>query len=112
MPEAPANANWFTYFPEDYRWSAAVCGMLSGARWGASEIGEVDQVGRRLAMKLGDDEHWFNEWVRMGDFVAGLGRGGSGRGASSPPAPTTSGRRATTRWGSASAPRRTGRPWT
>jgi len=74
MPETPANANWFTYFPGDYRWSAAVCGMLSGARWGASEIGEVDQVGRRLARKLGDDERWFNEWARMGDIVAGLGR--------------------------------------
>ena len=53
MPEAPANANWFTYFPQDYRWSAAICGMISGARWGASEIGEVDKVGRRLKQKLG-----------------------------------------------------------
>ena len=48
MPEAPANTNWFTYFPKDYRWSAAICGMVSAARWGASEIGEVDQVGRKL----------------------------------------------------------------
>ena len=43
MPEAPANTNWFTYFPKDYRWSAAICGMVSAARWGASEIGEIDQ---------------------------------------------------------------------
>jgi dienelactone hydrolase len=72
MPEAPANTNWFTYFPEDYRWSAAVCGMVSCAQWGASEIGEVDQVGRRLAEHLGDDEAWFREWVRMGDRVCAL----------------------------------------
>jgi len=73
MPEAPANTNWFTYFPKDYRWSAAICGMVSGARWGASEIGEVDQVGRRLAKRLGDDAHWFREWTRMGDTVRALG---------------------------------------
>ena len=73
MPEAPANANWFTYFPQDYRWSAAICGMISGARWGASEIGEVDKVGRRLKQKLGDDDHWFREWVKMGDAVRALG---------------------------------------
>ena len=29
MAEAPANANWFTYFPKDYRWSSAICGMIS-----------------------------------------------------------------------------------
>ncbi|OGL64138.1 MAG: hypothetical protein A3J27_15025 [Candidatus Tectomicrobia bacterium RIFCSPLOWO2_12_FULL_69_37] len=74
MPEARANANWFTYFPEDYRWSAAICGMLSGARFGQSEIGEIDQVGRRLREKLGDDEHWFNEWKWMGDRVRALGQ--------------------------------------
>ncbi|OGL69572.1 MAG: hypothetical protein A3J27_08490 [Candidatus Tectomicrobia bacterium RIFCSPLOWO2_12_FULL_69_37] len=73
MPEAPANANWFTYFPGDYRWSAAICGMVSGARWGASEIGEVDRVGRRLKDRLGDDGHWFREWVKMADSVRALG---------------------------------------
>ncbi|MFC1491234.1 alpha/beta hydrolase [Nitrospinota bacterium] len=74
MPEAPANANWFTYFPEDYRWSAAICGMIAWARWGGSEIGEIDQVGRRLARNVGDDNHWFREWSRMGDRVRALGR--------------------------------------
>jgi len=72
MPEAPANTNWFTYFPRDYRWSAAVCGMVSGAQWGAAQIGEVDQVGRRLAKRLGDDGAWFREWVKMGDKIRGL----------------------------------------
>ena len=74
MPDAPANNTWFTYFPKDYRWSAAICGMLTGAQFGATEIGELDQVGRRLAKKLGDDNHWFREWVRMADRVRELGR--------------------------------------
>jgi len=74
MPEAPANANWYTYFPEDYRWSAAICGMISWAKWRGSEIGEIDQVGRRLAKKIGDDRHWFREWSRMGDRLRTLGR--------------------------------------
>ncbi len=73
MPEASANTKWFTYFPKNYRWSAAISGMVGGARWGASEIGEVDQVGRRLAKKLGDDGAWFREWVRMADRVRDLG---------------------------------------
>lgn len=72
MPEAPANTNWFTYFPGDYRWSSAICGMISCAQWGMSEIGEVDQVGRRLGKKLGDDKLWFREWVRMADRVRAL----------------------------------------
>ena len=45
MADMPAEANWFTYFPGEYRWSSAVCFMVSCARWGASEIGEVDRVG-------------------------------------------------------------------
>ncbi|MDA1000308.1 MAG: alpha/beta hydrolase [bacterium] len=72
MPEAPANTNWFTYFPKDFRWSAAVCGMLTAARWGTSEIGEVDQVCRRLEKDLGDDARWFREWVKMAEKVRAL----------------------------------------
>ncbi len=72
MSKMPANTNWFTYFPDNYRWSSAICFIVSCARWGASEIGEVDQVGRRLAKNLGDDKHWFLEWVRMGDKVRAL----------------------------------------
>ena len=73
MADIPAEANWFTYFPGEYRWSSAVCFMVSCARWGASEIGEVDRVGRRLASKTGDDEAWFREWVRMAGHVRALG---------------------------------------
>jgi len=68
-----ANSTWFTYFPEDYRWSAAIVGILGSAPWGGSEIGEVDAVGRRLKRDVGNDELWFNEWVKMGDKVRLLG---------------------------------------
>ncbi len=72
MPEAPANTRWFTYFPEDYRWSSGVVNCLSVAPWGGADIGEVDQVGRRLRKDIGNDSLWFREWVRMADKVRGL----------------------------------------
>jgi len=70
---APKEANWFTYFPEDYRWSAAVCGIIATAGMGGSDIGEVDRAGRRLRAKLGDDDAWFEEWCRVADTVRELG---------------------------------------
>jgi dienelactone hydrolase len=66
---APKQANWFTYFPEDYRWSSAICNMVGSAIMGSSDIGEIDRAGRRLKNRLGDDEAWFEEWVRLGDEV-------------------------------------------
>ena len=38
----PKTTEWFTYFPEDYRWSAAIGGMLGLAVVGASDMGEID----------------------------------------------------------------------
>ena len=73
VPKSLVKNNWFTYFPGDFRWSLAICWMVSCARWGASEIGEIDQVGRRLAKKMGDDSHWLREWTSMGNRVFGLG---------------------------------------
>lgn len=70
---APKEANWFTYFPEDYRWSAAVCGIIATAGMGGSDIGEVDKAGRRLRARLGDDDAWFEEWCRVADTVRELG---------------------------------------
>ena len=60
-------------FPEDYRWSSGVVNCLSVAPWGGAEIGEVDQVGRRLRKDVGNDALWFREWVRMANKVRGLG---------------------------------------
>ena len=68
----PKRANWFTYFPEDYRWSAAVSGIIGSAPWGGSDIGEVDRACRPLRQRLGDDEAWFEEWRAEGQRVQGL----------------------------------------
>ena len=75
---APEKANWFTYFPDDYRWSAATVGILSTAPYGGADIGEVDRAGRRLRGRVGDDEAWFKEWVRVGDEVRGLAEDADG----------------------------------
>ncbi|MBT3349682.1 MAG: alpha/beta hydrolase [Nitrospinaceae bacterium] len=72
MSRTHADAKWFTYFPDNLRWSLSICWMISCARWGASEIGEIDQVGRRLGKKLGDDAHWLREWSAMGNRVFAL----------------------------------------
>jgi dipeptidyl aminopeptidase/acylaminoacyl peptidase len=70
----PKTASWFTYFPEDYRWSAAVCGVLSSAPWGGSDIGEVDRACRGLRTQVGDDAAWFEAWRAEGDRVQAVAR--------------------------------------
>jgi dienelactone hydrolase len=76
----PQTASWFTYFPEDYRWSAAVCGILSSAPWGGSDIGEVDRACRGLRKQVGDDTAWFEAWRAEGDRVQALAREAEPRG--------------------------------
>jgi dipeptidyl aminopeptidase/acylaminoacyl peptidase len=70
----PKTANWFTYFPEDYRWSSAVSGIIGSAPWGGSDIGEVDRACRSLRPHLGDDEAWFEAWRAEGARVHALAR--------------------------------------
>jgi dienelactone hydrolase len=70
---APRTANWFTYFPQDYRWSAAIGSMIGAAAMGGCDIGEIDRAGRRLKDRLGDDDAWFTEWRKLGDEVRALG---------------------------------------
>ncbi len=72
-PKALAKATWFTYFPDDYRWSAAVSIMYSAAYWGSATMGEIDQVGRRLMKHVGDDNAWFREWTKLGDRLRAQG---------------------------------------
>ena len=72
MVGAIRNASWFAYFPDDYRWSYNLLIVLAMARTGGCDIGEVDQVGRRLKESVGNDEAWFREWVAMGDHVSEL----------------------------------------
>jgi Prolyl oligopeptidase family len=64
----------FLYFPDNYRWSMGLLICLSGAPWTGVEIDEVNRVGRALRDKVGDDEAWFAEWVRMGDRIVARGR--------------------------------------
>ena len=59
----------FIYFPTNYRWSMGLLLCLSAAPWGGAEIDEVNRVGRALRDRIGDDEAWFDEWVKMGDKV-------------------------------------------
>jgi dienelactone hydrolase len=69
---AARTADWFTYFPADYRWSSALCGILSTAPFGGADIGEVDRAGRRLRERTGDDQAWFDEWRAEADRVRSL----------------------------------------
>lgn len=64
----------FIYFPSNYRWSMGLLLCLSSAPWGGAEIDEVNRVGRALRDKVGDDEAWLDEWIRMGDKVEARGR--------------------------------------
>jgi dienelactone hydrolase len=57
---------YFMYFPGNYRWSAAMLGMLSTAGWGGSDINEVDKIGRLLkGGKTGDDDAWFDACLKV-----------------------------------------------
>jgi dienelactone hydrolase len=76
----PRTASWFTYFPEDYRWSSAVCGIVGSAAYGGSDIGEVDRAARSLRKHLGDDTAWFQAWRTEADRVQGLARVAEDRG--------------------------------
>ena len=66
--------NWFIYFPGNYRWSAGLITALGAAPWGASDLGEVDRVGRRLRKRVGDEQAWFDEWTRMGKELEKLAK--------------------------------------
>ncbi|MEE9278345.1 MAG: alpha/beta hydrolase [Dehalococcoidia bacterium] len=69
MSAASSGDGWRMRFPSDYRWSAAVSALLSGARWGASNPSEIDRLCGRLEPRLGDDTVWFEEWTGMADEV-------------------------------------------
>lgn len=61
---------YFMYFPGNYRWSAAILGMLSSAGWGGADIAEVDKIGRQLRDVPGtDDAAWFDACVAVADEV-------------------------------------------
>ncbi|MGI8563156.1 MAG: alpha/beta hydrolase family protein [Candidatus Dormibacter sp.] len=63
----PKFGDWFAYFPQDYRWSAAMSLVLGAAPYGGSDLGEADQAGRSLRDRVGDDEAWFETWRELGN---------------------------------------------
>ena len=78
--ESNKPGNWFTYFPDNYRWSAGLIIALGTAPWGSSDLGEVDRVGKRLKDRIGDDEAWFQEWRRMGEELENLAKDAAAKG--------------------------------
>src|ERR1700704_4543522 len=73
MPEGSRKQpSYFMYFPEDYRWSAAVINVLGAGSYGAADIGEVDRIGRMLRGKEGDDAAWFDAWCEVAGRVRSL----------------------------------------
>ncbi|MGZ8211816.1 MAG: alpha/beta hydrolase family protein [Burkholderiales bacterium] len=59
--------HFFEYFPGNFVWSQSMMAIIDMAAWGASAMGEIDQVGRRLKAREGDNEAWFAEWHAMGE---------------------------------------------
>ena len=57
----------YEYFPGNFVWSQQVNAMIDLANWGASSMGEIDQVCRKLKDKQGDNEAWFTEWEAMAE---------------------------------------------
>jgi dienelactone hydrolase len=78
-PEARSSAH-FQYFPGHYRWSAEMLVVLSTAPFGGAEISEVDRIGRALRDKVGDDEAWFDEWVKGADLRMHAARAAEAKG--------------------------------
>ena len=66
MSEA-SRAHLFEYFPGNFVWSQSINAMIDMANWGAASMGEIDQVGKRLKNKQGDNEAWFTEWQTMAE---------------------------------------------
>jgi dienelactone hydrolase len=60
---------YFMYFPDDYRWSAAVVNMLGSATFGSADIGEIHQVVRLVQGKVGDDAAWFDACITVAGRV-------------------------------------------
>ena len=63
----PQHEDWFAYFREDYRWSAAMALVLGTAVYGGADLGEADHAGRQLRHHIGDDDAWFATWREEGD---------------------------------------------
>jgi len=66
MADRGKQSPYFMYFPDDYRWSAAIINMLGSATFGSADVGEIHQIGRLVQGKVGDDDAWFDACVTGG----------------------------------------------
>ncbi|MCY3824064.1 MAG: alpha/beta hydrolase [Nitrospinae bacterium] len=78
--KAVRNIPWFTYFPDNYRWSFIASMGLMRVAGGGADTSEIFEVCRNLDKNVGSDEHWFEEWKRMGDRIRAMGVAAQRRG--------------------------------
>ena len=71
---------WFTYFPDNYRWSFITSMGLMRVAGGGADTSEIFEVCRNLDKDVGNDAHWFEEWKRMGDRIRAMGVAAQRRG--------------------------------
>ena len=77
---AVRNIPWFTYFPDNYRWSFITSMGLMRVAGGGADTSEIFEVCRNLDKDVGNDELWFDEWKRMGDRIRAMGVAAQRRG--------------------------------
>lgn len=65
-------SHWFEYFPGHHMWSQGMMFGIEMQTWGASAIGEIDQIGQRLKPHVGDNERWWQEWTAMAKRIEGF----------------------------------------
>ena len=71
---------WFTYFPDNYRWSFIVSIGLMRVAGGGADTAEIFEVCRNLDRDVGNDDLWFDEWAGMGDRLRAMGMAALRRG--------------------------------
>ncbi len=71
---------WFTYFPDNYRWSFITSMGLMRVAGGGADPAEIFEVCRNLDKDVGNDELWYEEWKRMGDRIRAMGVAAQRRG--------------------------------
>lgn len=70
----------FQYFPGNFMWSQGVNFAVEMSTWGASAMGEIDQICRRLKDKEGDNNAWWREWSAMAERIERFGDVSEGEG--------------------------------
>ncbi len=71
--KSPKRDEAFMMFPGNYTWSAAARGAIAASIGGGGELGEIFKVCSALQDRVGNGSAWFEEWNKMGEYVASLG---------------------------------------